>query len=274
MLDALFAPLTEWTINGLALWAVLLCCCGAFLAALIDAIGGGGGIILLPTYLMAFSGLPTYYALGTSKTTSSIFTLFSTARFIKRGYVDWGLCLPGIVLSLLGSTAGVWLQHHTPDAALKYMLIAVLPVVAFITLRDKEWPDEPGEISRKKQLLIVCAAALIIGMYDGYYGPGTGTFLMMAFIRLAKMDVRHASGCTKVLNLASNVGSFISVLRAGYVFLGVGLICAAAGIVGANIGSSLALKNGSKLVKPTVVFVLILLCLKVVSEILFPSFWV
>ena len=273
MLDTLLAPLTEITVNGLELWVVLLCCCGVFLAALIDAIGGGGGIISVPTYLMAFSGLPTYYVLGTNKVSSSIFTLFSTARFVKGGFVDWGLCLPGVALALLGSTCGVWLQHHTPDIILKYTLVIVLPVVAFITLRGKEWPDEPGDISRQKQLLVVCAAALVVGIYDGYYGPGTGTFLMIAFIRFAKMDVRHASGCTKVLNLSSNLGSLVSVLRSGYVCLGVGLICAAAGIVGANIGSTLAIKNGSKLLKPTVAFVLVLLCLKVLSEILFPEFW-
>lgn len=265
--------LSELTVNGIELWVVLLCCCGVFLASFVDAIGGGGGIISVPTYLMAFSGLPTYYVLGTNKVSSSISTLFSTARFVRGGYVDWKLCLPGAALAVLGSTAGVWLQHHTPDIILKYTLVVVLPVVAFITLRGRAWPDEPGNISPKKQLLVVCAAALIVGVYDGYYGPGTGTFLMIAFIRFGKMDVRHASGCTKVINLSSNVGSLLSILRSGYLYLGVGLICSAAGVLGALLGAGLAIKNGSKLVRPMVVFVLILLTLKVGSEIFFPQFW-
>ena len=261
------------TINGIELWVVLLCCSGVFLAAFIDAIGGGGGIISVPTYLMAFSGHPTYYVLGTNKVSSSISTFFSTARFVKSGYVDWKLCIPGVLLAIAGSTCGVWLQHHTPDIILKYTLVVVLPIVAFITLRGREFPDEPGEITRGKQMLVVSIAALLIGIYDGYYGPGTGTFLMIAFIRFAKMDVRHASGCTKVLNLSSNVSSLVSILRSGYLYLGVGLICSLAGILGAHLGAGLAIKNGSKLVKPTVVTVLLLLCLKVISELLFPEFW-
>ena len=265
--------LSEVTINGIELWVVLLCCCGVFLAAFIDAIGGGGGIISVPTYLMAFSGHPTYFVLGTNKVSSSISTFFSTARFVRGGYVDWGLCVPGAALAICGSTCGVWLQHHTPDIILKYTLVVVLPVVAFITLRGREWPDEPGQASRSKQMLVVCAAALLIGVYDGYYGPGTGTFLMIAFIRFGKMDVRHASGCTKVINLASNIGGICSSLAAGYAFLGVGLIAAMASVLGNYLGAGLAIKNGSKIVRPTVVVVLILLTIKIGTEILFPEFW-
>ena len=273
MLETVLAPFIQMSINGIELWVVLLCCVGVFIASFIDAIGGGGGIISVPTYLMAFSGLPTYYVLGTNKVSSTIGTFFSTARFVKGGYVDWALCVPGIALAILGSTGGVWLQHHTPDTILKYTLLVVLPVVAFITLRGREWPDEPGVISPMKQRAIVWCAALVVGVYDGYYGPGTGTLLMIAFIRLAKMDVRHASGCTKVINLSSNFGSLISILQSGYVCLGVGLICSVASVLGAYLGAGLAIKNGSKLVKPTVVTVLILLTLKVGSEILFPEFW-
>ena len=273
MLDTILSPLVEITINGIALWVVMLCCLGVFTAAFIDSIGGGGGIIAVPTYLMAFSGYPTYYVLGTNKLSSSLGALFSAARFIKHGYVDWKLCLPAVVLALLGSTCGMQLQHHTPDIVLKYTLLVVLPIVAVISLRGREWPDEQEEIDPNKRKAIVWISALILGMYDGYYGPGTGTFLMIALIRLAKMDVRHASGCTKVINLASNIGSLCTALAGGYVYLGVGLICAVFSILGHYIGAGLALKNGSRLVRPTILFVLILLALKVGSELLFPEFW-
>ena len=261
------------TINGIELWVVLLCCCGVFLAAFIDAIGGGGGIISVPTYLMAFSGHPTYYVLGTNKVSSSISTFFSTARFVKSGYVDWKLCLPAAALSILGSVCGTWLQHHTPDAVLKYLLLAVLPVVAFFTLRTRSWPDEPGEIPFKQQAAIVWAAALIIGAYDGYYGPGTGTFLMILFIRVAKMDTRTAAGGVKVVNLSSNIGSLFTAWRAGYILFGIGLISAVFSILGHYLGAGLAIKNGSRIVKPTVIIVLILLAVKVLSELFFPNFW-
>lgn len=273
MFSAPLSLLSGFTVNGSPLWVVLLICAGVFLASFMDAIAGGGGIISVPTYLIAFTGLPTYYALGTNKLSAGIGTVFSTARFIKNGYVHWGLFAPSVVLALLGSMGGTWLQHHTPDAVLKYLLLVVLPIVAFVTLRTRSWPDEPGEIDPKKQALIVWAAALVIGAYDGYYGPGTGTFLMIIFIRLAKLDTRHAAGGVKVINLASNLGSLFTALTAGYVYVGVGLISAAASIAGHYIGAGLAIKNGSKIVRPAVILVLILLTIKVVSELLFPEFW-
>ena len=114
---------------------------------------------------------------------------------------------------------------------------------------------------------------MIVGAYDGYYGPGTGTFLMIAFIRLAKLDTLHAAGAAKAINLASNLGSLVTALLAGYVSIGIGLIASAAAILGHYLGAGLAIKNGGKLVRPTVILVLLLLLIKVGSELLFPEFW-
>lgn len=265
--------LSNITIDGFALWVVLLICVGVFLASFMDAIAGGGGIISVPIYLLAFSGLPTYYVLGTNKLSACVGTCFSTARYIRQGYVDWKLFAPAIGLSLTGSLAGTWLQHHTPDVVLKYLLLVILPVIAVITLRGRSWPDEPGELDPRKRTAIIWAAAAIIGIYDGYYGPGTGTFLMIVFVRLAKLDTRHAAGGTKVLNLTSNIGGTLGALLNGYVFLGVGLTASLASIAGHYLGAGLAIKNGSRIVRPAVILVLLLLILKVASELLFPEFW-
>lgn len=265
--------LTSAVLDGFPLWVVLLICLGVFLASFMDAIAGGGGVISAPTHLIAFGDLPASYALGTNKVSACLGTIFSTARFIKSGYVNWPLFGPSVVFSLAGSVAGTWLQHRTPDAVLKYMLLLVLPAVAFLTLRNHDWPDEPRDISPVRQRIIVWAAAFFIGGYDGYYGPGTGTFLMILFIRAAKLDTRHAAGGVKVINLASNLGSLAVQLKTGYVFLGVGLTASLASIAGHYLGSGLAIKNGSRIVRPTVIFVLILLTVKVGSELLFPEFW-
>lgn len=265
--------LNELQIDGFPIWVVLLVCGGVFLASFMDAIAGGGGIISVPTYLLACHGLPTYYALGTNKLSAGLGTIFSTARFIKNGCIKWSLAIPSIAFALIGSMGGTWLQHHTPDVVLKYLLLVVLPVVAVFTLRTRTWPDEPGEISFRKQALIVWAASLIIGAYDGYYGPGTGTFLMIIFIRWGKLDTRTAAGNVKVVNLSSNIGSLFTAWQAGYVFWGLGLIAAVASMLGHYIGAGLAIKNGSKIVRPTVIVVLILLTVKVLSELLFPEFW-
>lgn len=264
--------LTVPRIDGFPLWVVLLVCAGVFLASFMDAIAGGGGIISVPTHLIAFGNLPVPYALGTNKVSAAIGSCLSTGRFIKNGYVDWRLFGPAIAFALAGSAIGTWLQHLTPDAVLKYLLLLVLPLVAFFTLRGREWPDEPGEIGLKKQLAIIWAAAFIIGGYDGYYGPGTGTFLMIVFIRAAKLDTRHAAGGVKVINLSSNIGSLAAQMASGYVYWGVGLTAAVASMAGHYIGSGLAIKNGSKIVRPTVIIVLVLLTVKVGSELLFPDF--
>ena len=261
------------SINGFPWWTVLLVCAGVFLASFMDAIAGGGGIISVPTYLLALHGAPIYYIFGTNKLSSAIGTVFSTARFIKNKCVNWSLAIPSAVLAVLGSVGGTWLQHHTPDTVLKYMLLFVLPAVALFTLRNRTWPDEPGDIPFRKQAMIVWTASLILGAYDGYYGPGTGTFLMIVFIRLAKLDTRTAAGNVKIVNLSSNIGSLFTAWQAGYVFWGVGLISALASIAGHHIGAGLAIKNGSKIVRPTVVVVLILLTVKILSEFLFPDFW-
>lgn len=273
-MESVFSFFSEYTLNGFSLWVIALLCVGVFLASFMDAIAGGGGIISVPVYLMTFGSIPTYFVLGTNKFSAGIGTIFSTARFVRKGFVDWSLCVPAAALSMLGSVGGTWLQHHTPDAVLKYLLLFILPIIAVVTLRGHSWPDEVAEtIPLIRKRLIVCVAALLIGCYDGYYGPGTGTFLMLVFVRLARMDTRHAAGCAKVINLASNIGGICSALAAGYVFLGVGAVAAIFSVLGHWLGAGLAIKNGSRLVRPTVVIVLLLLTAKILSELLFPSFW-
>ena len=253
-------------IENLTLPMVLIVAVGVFLASFTDAIAGGGGIISVPTYLIA--GLPMHMALGTNKLSAGIGTFASTARYIKNGYVDWKLGIPSIVLALIGSYFGTKLQLMLSEVYLKYLLLIVLPVVAFVVLRQRKFPEERGEIDPKKQMAIVWTAALVIGAYDGFYGPGTGTFLLLVFCNLGKLDVRTASGNVKLVNLSSNIASLFTSLLSGKVFLALGLIGAVTSIAGHYIGAGLAIKNGSKIVKPTVIVVLLLLAVKVVQELI------
>ena len=235
-----------------------------FLGSFMDSIAGGGGIITVPAYLLA--GLPAHIALGTNKLSAGIGSFASVLRYIINGYVRWNLVLPAAAFALLGSACGTRLQLMLPETYVQYLLLIVLPLVAFVVLRQRSLPEECGEMEYKKRLLITCASALVIGAYDGFYGPGTGTFLLLIFCRLAKLDVRTANGNTKVINFSSNIGSLFTSLMNGKVFLLLGLIGAVASITGNFIGSGLAIKGGSKIVKPTVIAVLILLAIKIISE--------
>ena len=251
----------ELTVKMVAIVAV-----GVFFASFVDAIAGGGGIISVPTYLLA--GLPAHMALGTNKISAGLGTVASTARFVKNGYADWALAVPSVLLALIGSHFGTRLQLTVEEKYLQYLLLLVLPVVAFVVLRQRKFPEEKGEIDRKKQFAIVLTASLVIGAYDGFYGPGTGTFLLLVYCNLAKMDVRTAGGNVKLVNLASNVGAFVTSLRSGQVFLALGLIGAVTSFAGHFMGSGLAIKNGSRIVKPTVIIVLALLAAKVLQQLL------
>ena len=244
---------------------VLIAVVGVFLAAFVDGIAGGGGIISVPAYLLA--GLPPHLTLGTNKLSSCIGTAVSTGRYIKGGLIDWKRGIPAVLLALLGAHVGTRLQLIVDENWLKWMLLIVLPLVAFAVLRDKRLPEEPGEIAPRRQMLIVWAAALLIGCYDGFYGPGTGTFLLLIFCRLGRMDLRTASGNVKLVNLASNIGALVTSLLSGKVFLALGLIAAAVSMLGHFLGSGLAIKDGSKIIRPIILLVLALLAVKIVSEL-------
>lgn len=253
-------------ICGYPLWIILLIGVGVFFASFVDAIGGGGGIISVPVYLLA--GLPAHYALGTNKLSACIGTAASTLRYIKNGFVSLKMAVPSVLLALLGSHLGTRLQLTVNERYLKYMLLAVLPIVAAVLFRQKKLPDESGNISAAAQWSIVLAASFIIGTYDGFYGPGTGTFLLLVFCSLAKMDIRTASGNVKIVNLASNTGALLTSLFAGKVLVPIGLIAAVFSLAGHYIGAGLTIKNGSKIVRPVILVVLALLAVKIVLELL------
>ena len=255
-----------WLPMELNVSMVLIVVAGVFLAGFMDGIAGGGGIISVPAYLLA--GLPAHLALGTNKLSSCVGTAASAGRFIRGGYVDWKLALPSMVLALAGAALGTRLQLMVDERVLKILLLAVLPLVALVVLRQRSLPEERGDIAPGRQRAIVFSAALVIGAYDGFYGPGTGTFLVQILCSLGKLDVRTASGNVKVMNLSSNIGALATSLLNGKVFLALGLIAGAASIAGHWLGSGLAIKDGSKIVKPAILVVLTLLTVKVIADLL------
>lgn len=253
-------------IFGYPFWVVGFICFGVFCASFMDAIGGGGGIISVPTYLLA--GLPVHFALGTNKLSSCIGTVASTVRYVRNGCVDWLLGIPSVALALFGAHIGTKLQLAADEKYLKLLLLIVLPVIAVILLKKKSLPEQREPMQEWRRRGIVWGSALVIGVYDGFYGPGTGTFLLLLFCYVAKMDVRTASGNVKLVNLSSNIGALATSLVAGKVLVPVGLLAAVFSIVGQYIGAGLALKNGSKIVRPVILVVLVLLATKVVLELL------
>lgn len=245
----------------------LIVCPLIFLGGLVDSIAGGGGLISLPAYLIA--GLPPHYAIGTNKLSSSAGTTISAVRFCKNKFVDWAIAVPSVILSLAGSYLGANLSLHLEEKILKYVLMIILPVVAAYVLWGKALKENERkrEIHRIKACLIACLASFFIGGYDGFYGPGTGSFLILIYAGLAKMDIRKASGNTKLVNLASNIAALTAYLIGKKVLFPLGAVAAVFGIAGNYIGSGLAIKNGQRIIRPIIMVVLALLFVKIIIEL-------
>ena len=251
----------------LTLQTFLIVCPMLFLAGLVDAIGGGGGLISLPAYLLA--GLPIHNAIATNKLSSTCGTALTTIRFIRQGLVNWKIAFPTILCAVAGSSVGANLSMTVPESVMQAVLFIVLPVVAMIVLSPKTFHDNEGQKIRLDRKLWITAllSAFVVGIYDGFYGPGTGTFLIIAFTVFAKLDIRTANAQTKVINLTTNITSLVIFLLNRQPVILLGLAAAACNMAGNYVGASLALTKGSKITRPVILVVLALLFLKVLGII-------
>jgi uncharacterized membrane protein YfcA len=242
----------------------LIVCPMLFLAGFVDAIGGGGGLISLPAYL--FAGLPIHAAIATNKLSSTCGTALATVRFIRHKLVDYKLAVPSVICAVIGSSLGAQLSLRMDDAIMKKVLFVVLPVAAFFVLNKHLFKDSGEEAKTDKRTYIVAAvAAFVIGVYDGFYGPGTGTFLIIAFTVFAKMGLTAANAQTKVINLTTNITSLVVFLMSGQVVILLGIAAAACNMAGNYIGAGLAMEKGSKIVRPVILVVLALLLIKILT---------
>ncbi len=238
-----------------------------FLAGFIDSIAGGGGLISLTSYI-AF-GIPAHVALGTNKFAACSGTTVATARYIKAGQVNLKICIFSALTALVGSSIGSRLVLLTSDIFLKYMLVIIVPIVAVITIVKKDFGKE-GTLVESGRIYLICAAiAFVAGTYDGFFGPGTGMFLTFAFTAFLHMDIKKACGNTKVINLASNIAALTTFVIYGNINYAIAIPCAGSQILGSYLGSGLAIKQGSKIVRPIMIVVLALLLIKVFYDLFF-----
>ena len=246
----------------LNLHTLVIVCPLIFLAGLVDSVAGGGGLISLPAYLVA--GLPMHNALATNKLSSAVGTSISTIRYCKNKFADYKTAVPSIIAALIGSTLGTNLALHTDETILRYIMLAAIPLVAIVVIFRKETPENAINSLPVKVVIVICAfGSLLIGIYDGFYGPGTGTFLLLIYTMTAKMAVRTASGNVKLVNLSSNIAALVTWLLGGKIIIALGLICAAFCMAGHYVGSGLVMHNGTKVVRPMMLVVLALLFIKV-----------
>ena len=234
----------------------------ALVAGTVDAIAGGGGLVTLPVLLAV--GLPPHVALGTNKGQSVFGAFAALARFSRSGLVDPRRARLTFPLGLAGSLAGAALVLAVPPAVLRPVVLVLLAAAAlFIGLRQggpARLEDAPAPAHAR---LLAGAAALLIGAYDGFFGPGTGTFLIVAFVALLGDGLAHASAAAKVVNFASNLAAMTLFALRGTVAWRIALPMAAAQLAGGWIGAHLAVRRGDALVRRVVVVVALALAAKV-----------
>ena len=244
----------------------LIVCPMCMLAGFVDAIAGGGGLISLPAYLIA--GLPPHFAIGTYKMSSTMGTALATFKFIKSGYVkNFRLAATCAIFSLLSSSIGARLTLILDEKVFTKILLVILPLTAFYVFRCKNLSAEKPPLGKLETYITAILSSICIGIYDGFYGPGAGTFLILILTSFAHMKLTEANGLTKVINLSTNIAALTVLLFHGKVFMILGITAGIFNMIGNYLGAKFFSKGGSKIVRPIIILVLAIFMIKILIQI-------
>lgn len=246
---------------------LFIICTLGFLAATVDAIAGGGGLISLPALLLV--GVPPHLALGTNKFAASLASLNSSITFARSGKVHIPLVKWQIPFTLIGAFLGAWAVLHVSSEFLSKAVLVLILVVGIYTMVHKTLGMKNNfKGLNASNLMLGCLFALTLGFYDGFFGPGTGSFLIFSFIALFGFDFVVASANSKVLNFTSNFASLIIFAWHGKILLHYGIPMALFMILGSYVGTKLAIQRGAELVKPIFITMSLLVAAKLLYQYL------
>lgn len=234
-----------------------------FLASTVDAIAGGGGLISLPAYSLA--GLNYDFASGNNKFSSTFGTLMATIRYYKSGKLMVVPALISAIAALPGSWLGTRAAMALGNRVMQIFMLFAIPVVGALVLFNRK-EREVSRLVTRRQYPICVLIGLVIGFYDGFFGPGTGTFLIVLFTHLLGMDMVTASATAKPVNLFSNIASLATRIAAGNVLFALAFPAMACSVMGGWLGAKLALTKGAKLIRFVMLGVLVLLTVRLAME--------
>jgi hypothetical protein len=241
------------------LWYV---CPLLFVAGVIDAIAGGGGLIALPTYLM--TGMPVHMAYGCGKLQCSLGSTMAVLRYGKHGVLDGKFAALTAVAAMVASAIATRLVLHLDDEVVRNIVLVMLPVAAIFILLPKK--KGQGTILKQvvsgKIILLVLVTGLLLGTYDGLFGPGGGTISILIFSLLLQYDLRVASANSKVVIMASNYMALLGYLTTGNIVYQIAIPATICNMLGNYVGAGLAIKNGEKLIRPLMLAIVMVLLIK------------
>ncbi len=250
---------------GLDLYLLMFLLIG--FAGFIDSIAGGGGLITIPTYIAL--GLPDVSILATNKTVSSFGSTVAVANYVKNKLILWPIAIYAIIASLLGSAIGAQLSSHLDKKKMVFLLIIVVPIIFYLNYKQGKriLSSHQEKTFNTQQVITATLIGFFIGGYDGFFGPGTGTFLIIAFIYFLNFSMKYASANARIINYSSNLAAFFTFLMSGKILWSIAAIAIVASMTGNFIGSRLVINKADKAIKPVFNFVLFLLLAKCIYDL-------
>lgn len=246
---------------------LLILCTGAFFAGLVDAMVGGGGLVQVPLLFNVFPGAAPATLFGTNKAVSIVGTAFAARRYLGRVDMDWRVLWRAALAAFVASFAGAASVGLFPPQLLRPVVIVLLVAVLFYTLKKKDFGTVAAAAAthRPRPLLAMLLGA-VIGFYDGFFGPGTGSFLIFLFIRCYAWDFLRASAAAKVVNVSTNLAALCWFVPVGAIMVKVAAAMALANLAGAWVGAHLAMKNGALFVRRVFIVVVVVLIARLVWD--------
>lgn len=238
----------------------------AFSGGFIDAIAGGGGLITVPALLAM--GIPAHMALATNKLQASMGSLTASLRFFFKGLIDFKSIIWGVIFALIGSLCGTWLILYLNPNFLKYIIPALLGAILIYTIFSPKIGEKDRQAKIKPHIFYP-VFGFVIGFYDGFFGPGAGSFWTFSLVMLLGLNMKTAVANTKALNFSSNIISFAAFAFSGSMLWKVGLLMGLAGMAGAFLGSSMVIKKEVKFIRGIFLCVVAATIIKLIFDLFY-----
>lgn len=234
--------MADYFYAGLALLVI-----ASFIAGYIDSIAGGAGLILILAFML--TGLPPHMALGQEKLVSSFGTLAAITNFIKNKSIYWQIIPAGIVSSFLGAWVGAKAIIYLPAETITYIIICMLPLGLLAAFFKGRLGRAQQDSAVRKSVWLVFFTCFIVGFYDGFFGPGTGSIFIICLFLINNLDLLKSSATSKIFNLASNIGGLVAFIMAGHIAFLISIPMIAASLLGNHLGSQHAIRTNGEIVR-------------------------
>ena len=244
----------------------LLCCLAFFFAGIVDSITGGGGLITIP--VMLATGIPVHYITGTNQCSAWIGSGVASYKFVRSGNIHLRSVFITLPFAIIGSYIGARLNLIVPDRYLKVFMLVTIPIIAVFIFSNKQLGEEDHSDEQSTMAIVLWSVfiGLVLGGYQGFYGPGSGLFFMLAYAACLKLDLVKATGNTRFVIAIASIASVFAYASSGNVIWHLAIILNVFYIIGSYLGAVLVIRNGARIIRPIMICVVGLLIIKIVFD--------